>query len=60
MRSYINDSRLWYIFPAGNRFDVFEMFVHESVENFKNSDTEAIAYTWIGTKIIRLGISTLG
>ncbi|WP_076418619.1 CpcT/CpeT family chromophore lyase [Colwellia sp. UCD-KL20] len=41
------------IFPAGDRPDVFEMFIHDK----NDSDTKALAYTWTNTEATHLGIN---
>lgn len=55
------------VFPAGNRPDVFELFVHERVTDDDSTRTkkdiatiryqDALSYTWTNTAATRLGIN---
>lgn len=44
-------------FPAGNRPDVFEMFIHEDSEQAKKNYKQALSYTWTNKEAERLGIN---
>ncbi|NMP32850.1 hypothetical protein HII17_14935 [Thalassotalea sp. M1531] len=45
------------IFPAGNRPDVIEIFVHENSQVAKKSYKKALSYTWANADATRLGIN---